>query len=98
MRQNNEDNLVTKMDVNKVKEILQKIYLTSPTIHLSFKEGRKKYDDVESTITAFYNHFCQVKSHVKNYHDETFTINYIDIVIGKFRIREVEEMYNKEEN
>ena len=88
---------VTKLDLLTIKEHLQKIYETNPNIHVTIREGRTKLDNVASRITGIYNHFMCVTSDVKNYMEESFTINFIDIVIGKFRIKELDELLNMEE-
>ena len=82
---------LTKLDISEIKNRLTEIYQINPLIHVSVHEGRTKLNEVPSTITGIYNHFICVTSHVKNYQDESFTINFIDILIGKFKINELEE-------
>ena len=47
--------------------------------------------DVPSKISGIYNHFVCVTANIKNYRDESFTINFIDIIMGKFIIKELIE-------
>ena len=82
---------VTKLDLQTVKTRLQEIFKTNKLVHVSLNSGRTKLTDIPSTITGVYNHFFCVTAHVKNYQEEAFTINFIDILIGKFKIKELEE-------
>ena len=82
---------VTKLDLHTVKTKLQDIFKTNKIVHVSINSGRSKTIDIPSTITGIYNHFFCVTAHVKNYQEESFTINFIDILIGKFTIKELEE-------
>lgn len=83
---------VTKLDLETVKTKLQEIFLTSKLVHVSVNSGRTKLTDIPSTITGIYNHFFCVTAHIKNYQEESFTINFIDILIGKFSIKELNEL------
>lgn len=83
---------VTKMDIATIKEHLTEIAKTNPVIHVSVHEGRTRLTEVPSTVTGIYNHFMCVTAHVKNYQDESFTINFIDIIIGKYKIKELEDI------
>lgn len=80
---------VTKMDLAMIKEKLSNIFANNPQIHVSVHDGRTKLNEVPSTIIGVYNHFMCVTAHIKNYKEETFTINFIDIIIGKFLIKEL---------
>ena len=80
---------VTKIDVETIKRRLKELYEKNKLIHVSVITGRNKLTDVPSNITGIYNHFLCVTSKVKNYNDESFTINFIDILIGKFIIKEL---------
>ena len=82
---------VTKLDLDSVKNKLQDIYKKNSLVHVSVNSGRTKLTDIPSTITGIYNHFFCVTSQIKNYQAESFTINFVDILIGKFRIKELEE-------
>lgn len=82
---------VTKLDLQTVKTRLQEIFKTNKLVHVSINSGRTKLTDIPSTITGIYNHFFCVTAHIKNYQEESFTINFIDILIGKFTIKELEE-------
>ena len=81
----------TKLDIQTVKTRLQEIFKTNKLVHVSLNSGRTKLTDIPSTITGVYNHFFGVTAHLKNYQEESFTINFIDILIGKFKIKELEE-------
>lgn len=83
---------VTKLDLDTLKVKLQDIFKKNSLVHVSVNSGRTKYSDVPSTITGIYNHFFCVTSNVKNYQSESFTINFVDILIGKFKIKELEEV------
>lgn len=83
---------VTKLDIEAIKNKLIDIYNTSNLVHVSINSGRVKMIDVPSNITGIYNHFLCVTSKVKNYKEESFTINFIDILIGKFKIKELNEL------
>lgn len=97
MRTSNPKNAgVTKLDVETIKKRLNDIYANNKIIHVSVLTGRAKIDDVPSTITGIYNHFLCVTSKVKNYKEESFTINFIDILIGKFKIRELTELIEQD--
>ena len=80
---------VTKLDIATIKNRLNELYKTNKLIHVSVNQGRTKVTDVPSNITGIYNHFLCVTSKVKNYKEESFTINFIDILIGKFKIKEL---------
>ena len=80
---------VTKLDLETVKNKLHEILKKDSLVHVSVNSGRTKLTDVPSRITGIYNHFFCVTSHVKSYQDESFTINFIDILIGKFSIKEL---------
>ena len=80
------------MDLDTVKTKLKEIFKRNKLVHISINSGRTKVTDIPSTITGVYNHFFCVTSHVKSYQDESFTINFIDILIGKFIIKELDEL------
>lgn len=80
---------VTKLDIETIKKRLNDLYANNDLIHVSVITGRTKLTDVPSNITGIYNHFLCVTSKVKNYKEESFTINFIDILIGKFKIKEL---------
>ena len=85
---------VTKLDLNTIKARLETIYKSSQIIHVSVVAGRNKMDEVPSKISGIYNHFICVTANIKNYKDESFTINFIDIIMGKFIIKElIEDTY-----
>jgi len=94
---NNKQTSFTKHDIGEIKKGIEAIFASSPNIHVSVHQGRTRLVDVPSTITGIYNHFLCVTSHIKNYHDETFTINFIDLAIGKFKIKELFEFFHEEE-
>ena len=81
---------VTKLDLDTVKIRLQEIFSKDKLIHVSVNSGRTKLIDIPSTITGIYNHFFCVTAHIKSYQQESFTINFIDVLIGKFKIKELE--------
>ena len=83
---------VTKLDLDIVKTKLQEIFSKNKLIHVSINSGRTKATDIPSTITGIYNHFFCVTAHIKSYQEESFTINFIDILIGKFKIKELDEL------
>ena len=83
---------VTKLDLDTVKTKLQEIFSKGKIVHISANAGRAKTTDIPSTITGIYNHFFCVTAHVKSYKEESFTINFIDILIGKFKIKELDEL------
>ena len=87
---------VTKLDLATVKTRMQKIFAENKLVHISVNSGRTKTVDVPSTITGIYNHFFCVTSHVKSYQEESFTINFIDIIIGKFTIKELTDLIENE--
>ena len=82
---------VTKLDLATLKTKLQEVFLKNKLVHISINSGRTKLTDIPSTITGIYNHFFCVTAHIKNYQEESFTINFIDILIGKFTIKELED-------
>ena len=83
---------VTKLDLATLKTKLHEVFLKNKLVHISVNSGRTKTVDVPSTITGIYNHFFCVTAHVKNYQEESFTINFIDVLIGKFKIKELDEL------
>ena len=93
---NGKNSGVTKLDLDTVKTKLQEIYRSNSIVHVSINSGRTKLTDSPSTITGIYNHFFCVTAHIKNYKEESFTINFIDILIGKFTIKELDELINEE--
>lgn len=88
---------VTKLDLETVKTRLQEIFSSNKVVHVSVNSGRTKLTDIPSTITGIYNHFFCVTAHIKSYQEESFTINFIDILIGKFKIKELNEIVEIEE-
>jgi 5-hydroxyisourate hydrolase-like protein (transthyretin family) len=88
---------VTKLDLETVRTRLEEIFSTNKIVHVSVNSGRTKLIDIPSTITGIYNHFFCVTAHIKNYQEESFTINFIDIIIGKFKIKELTEIVEIEE-
>ena len=89
---NSKNGGVTKLDLDNLKSKLQEIYKGNKILHVSVNSGRTKLTDIPSTITGIYNHFFCVTAHIKNYKEEPFTINFIDVLIGKFIIREFNEV------
>jgi hypothetical protein len=87
---------VTKLDVQTIKNRLEYLFKTNSLVHVSVNSGRTRLTDVPSNITGIYNHFLCVTSKVKNYKEEAFTINFIDILIGKFKIKELTEFIEEE--
>ena len=83
---------VTKLDLDTVKTRLKDICAKNKLVHVSVNTGRTKLIDIPSTITGIYNHFFCVTAHIKSYQQESFTINFIDILIGKFSIKELDEI------
>lgn len=83
---------VTKLDLDTVKIKLKEICEKNKLIHVSINSGRTKLVDIPSTITGIYNHFFCVTAHIKSYQQESFTINFIDVLIGKFKIKELDEL------
>ncbi len=83
---------VTKLDLATLKSKLHEVFLKNKLVHITTNSGRTKVTDVPSTITGIYNHFFCVTAHVKNYQEESFTINFIDVLIGKFNIKELDEL------
>lgn len=88
---------VTKLDLETVKTRLHTIFKTNKLVHVSVNTGRTKLTDVPSTITGIYNHFFCVTANIKSYQEESFTINFIDILIGKFSIKELTELIENED-
>lgn len=88
---------VTKLDLETLKNKLQDIYKNNNLVHVSVNSGRTKLTDIPSTITGIYNHFFCVTAHIKNYQEESFTINFIDILIGKFKIKELSDVLEFED-
>lgn len=97
MRTSKKTAAITHVDITAIKQKLEEIYANNPLVHVSVNEGRKHFVDVPSNITGLYPRFITVTAHVKHYQDEMFTINYIDIMIGKYKIKELEELLNNEE-
>ena len=83
---------MTKLDLATLKSKLQEVFVKNKLVHITANSGRTKVIDVPSTITGIYNHFFCVTAHVKNYQEESFTINFIDVLIGKFNIKELDEL------
>ena len=83
---------VTKLDLDTIKTRLQDIFSKNKLVHVSVNSGRTKLTDIPSTITGIYNHFFCVTAHIKSYQQESFTINFIDVLIGKFSIKELDEL------
>jgi hypothetical protein len=80
------------LDLDTVKTKLHEIFSKNKLIHVSVNSGRTKLTDIPSTITGIYNHFFCVTAHIKSYQQESFTINFIDVIIGKFSIKELDEL------
>ena len=92
MRTPNQNNYgVTKLDLKTIRSKLEKLYLSNDIIHITVAAGRNKMINVPSKISGIYNHFICVTANIKNYNDESFTINFIDIIMGKFIIKELIE-------
>ena len=89
---NGKSNGVTKLDLDTIKTRLKEICEKNKLVHVSVNTGRTKLIDIPSTITGIYNHFFCVTAHIKSYQEESFTINFIDVLIGKFSIKELDEI------
>lgn len=76
---------------------MEEIFTKKKIVHISVNSGRTKLTDIPSTITGIYNHFFCVTSHIKSYQEESFTINFVDILIGKFSVKELIELVDIEE-
>ena len=83
---------VTKLDLDTVKTKLQEIFKKNKLVHVSVNQGRTKLTDIPSTITGIYNHFFCVTAHIKSYQEESFTINFVDVLIGRYTIKELDAL------
>ena len=70
---------------NKLIELNEK----SNIIHVDINAKRKSVTNAKSTIVGIYDNFVCVKSNINNY-TEDFTISYVDLLIRKIVIRELE--------
>lgn len=83
---------ITQLDVETLKAKLHSFLKENKLVHVSLNVGRKKTTDIPSTITNISNHFFSVAPCVKSYVGESLTISFVDILIGKFKIKELEEV------
>ena len=74
--------------ITEIKEKIQIINSTSNIIHVTMNNKRKTVTNAVSKILSIHDRFLCIESKVNNY-IEKFTINYIDIIIGNFSIKEL---------
>ena len=83
---------ITPLDVEILRLKLQDFFKKETLVHVSLNVGRKKTTDIPSKIINISNHFFSVSPCVKSYVGESLTISFVDILIGKFKIKELEEV------
>lgn len=83
---------ITPLDVETLRVKLQDFFKKEKLVHVSLNVGRKKTTDIPSKIINISNHFFSVAPCVKSYAGESLTISFVDILIGKFKIKELEEV------
>lgn len=79
-------------DVEILRVKLQDFFKNEQLVHVSLNVGRKKTTDIPSKIINISNHFFSVAPCVKTYVGESLTISFVDILIGKYKIKELEEV------
>lgn len=82
-------NSLEQKDFITLKEKLENLYKVNNIIHIDIMQKRKKINNVEAKIEGVYNRFICVTSMVGNY-AENFTISYIDLMMNKIVIKELE--------
>lgn len=82
------ENTQADLQLNQIKEELERIYKQSKLIHVSIHNRRNKVIEAPSKILGIYQRFLCVESQVNRY-TEKFTINFTDIMIGNVTIKEL---------
>ena len=72
----------------ELKNMLIEHARESAFIHVSLRNGRNRIKEAKSKIVGIYDRFICVESRINNY-DESFTINYIDILTKNVIIKEL---------
>ncbi len=79
---------IEKTSIDEIKERLENLYNTNPNISIDIMQKRKRMKGVKAILTGVYTNFITVESMVNRY-KESFTISYIDIMIGNYKINEL---------
>ena len=74
--------------LNVIKEKMKVINSSSSIIHVTMNNKRKTINNAVSKILSIHDRFICIESKVNDY-IEKFTINYIDLIIGNFSIKEL---------
>ena len=74
--------------LNVIKEKIKIINSSSNIIHVTMNNKRKSVHNAVSKILSIHDRFICIESKVNDY-IEKFTINYIDLLIGNFSIKEL---------
>ena len=74
--------------INVIKEKIIMISSSSNIIHVTMNNKKKTVNNAVSKILSIHDRFICIESKVNDYL-EKFTINYIDIIIGNFSIKEL---------
>lgn len=82
-------NKIENLDINIIKNKIEKLFNNKEIIHVSVNMKRKNVKNVEAIILGVYNNFFTVRSKI-NFYEEDFTISYIDLLIKNISIKELE--------
>ena len=74
--------------LNDIKERIKIINSSSSIIHVTMNNKRKSVYNVVSNILSIHERFFCIESKINNY-IEKFTINYIDLILGNYSIKEL---------
>jgi hypothetical protein len=75
-------------ELSIIKEKMKVINSSSNIIHITINSKRKSVKNAVSKILSIHDKFICIESKINDY-TEKFTINYIDIIIGTFTIKEL---------
>ena len=82
---------MANIDLSQLDNIKERIILlnsSSNVIHVSINIKRKSINNVASKILSIHERFICIEAKINDYF-EKFTINYIDIIMGNFIIKEL---------
>ena len=83
----NNSNPIGKKDINTIRSEIENLYNTKKEVYIDINNKRRRMKNVKVIITGVYNCFFTVESNVNGY-NESFTISYVDIMIGQYEIKE----------
>ena len=78
-------NPIDRNDIDSIKDMIHNIYNSKKEVYIDINNKRRRMKNVKINITGIYNHFFTVESNVNGY-NESFTISYVDVMLGLYKI------------